>query len=135
MVVGRGRVPPEAGALLRRALEAGREALYHKARREPSEDAAVPVAPPPTISQPPTVAQQQADALVLVAESALHHALDPGAPGERYQVVVHVDAEVLADPAQPGESVLEGGAPVPAETSRRLTCDASRTVMRHGKKG
>ena len=44
------------------------------------------------------MAQQQADALALVAETALHHGLDPGAPGERYQVVVHVDAPVLADP-------------------------------------
>ena len=31
--------------------------------------------------------QQQADALALLAETALHHGLDPGAPGERYQVV------------------------------------------------
>ncbi len=87
------------------------------------------------MEKPPTVAQQQADALALVAESALHHALDPGAPGERYQVVVHVDAAVLADPDQPGQSLLEDGAHVSAETSRRLTCDASRTVMRHGKRG
>ena len=41
--------------------------------------------------------QQQADALALLAETALHHGIDPGAPGERYQVVVHVDAPVLAD--------------------------------------
>ena len=41
--------------------------------------------------------QQQADALELIAEAALRHELDPGAPGERYQVVVHVDAEVLED--------------------------------------
>ena len=129
MVVVRGRLTPETGALLRRALEAGREVLYQKARREPAADAAV------LVTQPPTVFQQQADALVLVAESALHHALDPGTPGERYQVVVHVDAAVLADPAQPGESMLEDGAHVSAETSRRLTCDASRTVMRHGKRG
>jgi hypothetical protein len=60
------------------------------------------------------LAQQQADALALLAESALHH-LDPGAPGERYQVVVHVDAQVLADPDQPGQSVLDGGARVSAE--------------------
>jgi hypothetical protein len=53
------------------------------------------------------MAQQQADALALLAETALHHELDPGAPGERYQVVVHVDAPVLADPDQPGQSVLE----------------------------
>ncbi|HEU5321459.1 MAG TPA: DUF222 domain-containing protein, partial [Methylomirabilota bacterium] len=79
----------------------------------------------------PTRAQQQADALALLAETALHHELDPGAPGERYQVVVHVDAAVLADPEQPGQSVLEEGSHVPAETSRRLACDASRVVMRH----
>ena len=77
------------------------------------------------------MAQQQVDALALLAEAALDHGLDPGAPGERYQVVVHVDAAVLADPDQPGQSVLEDGARVPAETSQRLACDASRVVMRH----
>ena len=55
------------------------------------------------------MAQQQADALALLAEAALDHGLDPGAPGERYQVVVHVDAAALADPEQPGQSVLEDG--------------------------
>ena len=64
-----------------------------------------------------------------------HHGLDPGAPGERYQVVVHVDAAALADPDQPGQSVLEDGARVSAETSRRLACDASRVVMRHDEDG
>ncbi|MBI3106160.1 MAG: DUF222 domain-containing protein, partial [Candidatus Rokubacteria bacterium] len=72
-----------------------------------------------------------ADALALLAESALHHELDPGTAGERYQVVVHVDAPVLADPEQPGQSVLEDGAHVSAEPSRRLACEASRVVMRH----
>jgi hypothetical protein len=41
------------------------------------------------------------------------------APGERYQVVVHVDAAVLADPTQPGESALEDGAGFP----RKRRCD------------
>ena len=76
--------------------------------------------------------QQQADALALVAETALRHELDPGAPGERYQVVVHVDAEVLADAAAPGQSALADGVRVPAGTSQRSACDASRVVMRHG---
>jgi len=84
---------------------------------------------------PPTRAQQHADALALLAETALHHEIDPGAPGERYQVVVHVDAAVLADPEQPGQSVLEEGGHVSAETSRRLACDASRVVMRHDDEG
>jgi hypothetical protein len=81
------------------------------------------------------MAQQQADALGLLAETALHHGIDPGAPGERYQVVVHVDAQVLADADGPGQSVLEGGARVPAETSQRLACDATRVVMRHDPDG
>jgi 5-methylcytosine-specific restriction endonuclease McrA len=77
------------------------------------------------------MAQRQADSLAMLAETALHQGLDPGAPGERYQVVVHVDAPALAEPDQPGQSVLEDGARVSAETSRRLACDASRVVMRH----
>ncbi len=81
------------------------------------------------------MAQRQADALALLAETALHHGLDPGAPGERYQVVVQADAPVLADPDQPGQSVLEEGTGVSAETSRRLACDASRVVMRHDEAG
>jgi len=81
------------------------------------------------------MAQQQADALGLIAETALHHGMDPGSPGERYQVVVHVDAAVLEDPDASGQSALEPGAHVSAETSRRLGCDASRVVMRHDPDG
>jgi hypothetical protein len=129
-VVVRGRLEPEVGAVFLRALEAARETLYQRRRREPSTDS-----PNDVLEDPPTFVQQQADALALVAETALHHDLDPGTPGERYQVVVHVDAPVLADPDQPGQSVLEAGAQVSAETSRRLACDASRVVMRHDADG
>jgi hypothetical protein len=125
MVVIRGRLEPEIGALVMQALAAARETLY-QTRRAAATDRA---------SEPPTMAQQQADALALIAEAALHHELDPGAPGERYQVVVHVDAPVLANPGQPGQSVLEDGTHVSAETSQRLTCDTSRTLMRHDEAG
>ena len=125
-VVLRGRLTPEVGALLLRALDAARATLYQKRR---ADEAVLPATDP--AGETPTRPQQQADALALLAETALHHELDPGAPGERYQVVVHVDAAVLADPAQPGQSVLEEGVHVPAGTSRRLACDASRVVMRH----
>src|SRR2546425_1835289 len=96
MVTIRGRLAPEVGAVLVQALAAAREALYQG----------------DVSAEPPTMAQQQADALALVAETALHHGIDPGAPGERYQVVVHVDAPALADPDQAGQSVLEWGAPL-----------------------
>jgi len=46
-----------------------------------------------------------------------------------------VDAAVLADPGQPGQSVLEAGSHVPAGTPQRLACDASRVVMRHDAEG
>jgi hypothetical protein len=107
MVIVRGRLEPDVGALLMQALAAARETLYQRARRE---EGAAPAEPS---ADAPSLAQQQADALALLAETALHHELDPGAPGERYQVVVHVDAAALADPAQPGQSVLEDGGGVP----------------------
>jgi 5-methylcytosine-specific restriction endonuclease McrA len=87
------------------------------------------------VEDAPTVEQQHADALVVLAESALHHGIDPGAPAERYQVVVHVDAEVLANADAPDQSVIENGPSVSAETSQRLACDASRVVMRHDRTG
>jgi hypothetical protein len=129
MVVLRGRLTPEAGAVLMRALDAAREALYQQGRQQ-TFDAPIDVS-----AETPAMAQQQADALTLLAETALHHGLDPGVSGERYQVVVHVDAPVLADPDAPGQSVLEDGVRVSAETSQRLACDASRVVMRHAADG
>jgi hypothetical protein len=70
-VIVRGRLTAEVGALLMQALAAARETLYQQARETEPE------------GEPPTMAQQQADALALLAETALHHGIDPGAPGER----------------------------------------------------
>ena len=119
MVIIRGRLTPEVGAVVRQALAAACDRLYVKPGAEPAGTLA------------PSPGQLQADALGMLAEAALHHDLDAGAPGERYQVVVHVDAPVLADPDQPGRSLLEDGAYSSAEESRRIACDASRVVMRH----
>jgi len=119
MVVIRGRLAPEVGAVVMKALEAARETLYQSSLPEVT----------------PTIAQQQADAIALVAETALHRGIDPGNAGDRYQVVVHVDAPVLADSDAPGQSVLDDDTHVSAETSRRLACDASRVVMRHDAQG
>ncbi len=75
----------------------------------------------------PTLAQRQADAIGTVAEAALAGGLDRGTAGDRYQVVLHVDAEALAEPADvpagtSGGAAAEsepraGGDRVPAETS------------------
>ena len=130
MMAIRGRLEPEVGELLVQALTAAREALYQRTHRTFTDPGSGDVP-----AETPALEQQQADALALLAETALHHGIDPGAPGERYQVVVHVDAPTLADPEAPGQSVLESGEHVSAETSRRLACDASRVVMQHARDG
>jgi 5-methylcytosine-specific restriction endonuclease McrA len=130
MVVIRGRLAPEVGAVVMKALDAARDTIYQKSWQTFADAMREGVS-----AETPTIAQQQADALALIAETALHQGIDPGTSGERYQVVVHVDAAVLADPDQPGASVLEDGVRVSAETSRRLACDASRVVMRHDAHG
>ncbi|MEW6442003.1 MAG: HNH endonuclease, partial [bacterium] len=55
--------------------------------------------------------------------------------GEAWQVVVHVDAPVLADPEEEGQCELEDGLHVSAETCRRVACDASVVTMTHGPNG
>ena len=67
-VVLRGRLAPAVGALPLRALAAARETLYQQRRGEqtakPSVDKSLDL---------PTMAQRQAEALALLAETALHH--------------------------------------------------------------
>ena len=83
MLVLRARLTPEVGAVLLRAVEAALEQV--------PTPAAVPAE-----GAEPTIAQRRADALGLVAESALAGGLDPGNPGDRFQVTVHVQADTLA---------------------------------------
>jgi len=125
-VVLRGRLTPEVGALLVKGLEAAGETLYRERRKEEAGSGSAD-----RVMDLPSPAQQRADALALMAEAALHQGLDPGHPAEHYQVVVHVDAPVLSDSEQPGQTVLETGTHVSAETSQRLACDATRVVMKH----
>ncbi|NIY07538.1 MAG: DUF222 domain-containing protein, partial [Gemmatimonadetes bacterium] len=77
--------------------------------------------------------RRRADALGLLAERAMAAGFGGadgrGAPvsgtrAERYQVMLHVDADTLDAEAEPGRSELEDGTRVSAETSRRLACDA-----------
>ncbi len=130
MLVVRGRLSPEVGAVVQRALEAASDRLYDDANGRSDAEAK---------SEEVTVGQRRADALALVAESALAADLDRGTAGDRYQVVVHVDADGLGmgDDAHTGQSAVELDDPVDvsAETSRRLACDASSVVMTHAPDG
>ena len=154
MVVFRGRLSPETGAVVRRALEAAGDRLRTDV--------------PPEEAAETSFGQRQADALGLVAESALASDLDRGTAGDRYQVVLHVEAETLrtdtpecaprvsaetfcelaSHPAAVdgavtsslrtgGHAALEDadGLRVPTETARRMACDAGAVVMRHTSDG
>ncbi|MGE0816247.1 MAG: DUF222 domain-containing protein [Vicinamibacterales bacterium] len=127
MVVIRGRLTPEVGAVLQRALEAAADRLFLDAQ---SAEADAPR------GEAVGAAQRRADAIGLLAETALSAGLDAGTAGDRYQVVVHLEASATADVAGGGTVELDHGpAYVSAETSRRLACDASVVTMTHDPDG
>ena len=109
MVVLRGRLPPEVGALLLRAVEAAMEQV-----------------PATADGGEPTIAQRRADALGLVAESALAGGLDPDNPADRFQVTVHVQADAL-----PARDPADAAPRVAAET-REVSLTLSEPVAPAG---
>jgi hypothetical protein len=113
-LVLRGRLAPEEGALLLRALEAARDSLWERAT-PPERGSAEPR---------PTNAQ----ALVALTEAALASDRGSSRGGDRYQVVVHVDADALAGNAEVA-CTLDDGPAIAAETARRLACDASLVAL------
>ena len=148
MYVVKGRLDPEVGAVLMRAIEAAGDALFAeewrgRGRTGPDEDQVDP-------------AQRRADAVGLLAERALAagfgqrtevgsetgpaaapetEAPISGSRAERYQVVLHVEAATLKEAGEPCMSELEDGTRVSAETARRLSCDASRVVAQCSEEG
>ena len=129
MLVIRGRLSPELGAVVQRALEAAGERLYQGAKSRARAHDRDTQPEDPTESS--TAGQRRADALGLLAESALAADFDRGSAGDRYQVVVHVEAETLREGSEAGQSALDDGVGVSADTSRRVACDAATVVMRH----
>ena len=135
MFVVRGRLTPEVGAVVCRALDAATEQLRQEAKDAETQNV-----------EEATPARRRADALGLLAESALAATLDPGTAGDRYQVVVHVDPETLKEdgsaetPVTDGRSDGNGSAETPkacdgrdgnvsAETSM-TACDGQKSDTR-----
>jgi hypothetical protein len=127
-LVIRGRLAPEEGALFLRALEAARDSLWARNNRMDEGGSAEP----PVEPRRPT----NTEALAAMAEAALASGQAARSGGERYQLVVHVDADALAgDGAGGGGCELEDGLALAPETARRLSCDSSvvRIAERGGK--
>jgi len=80
----------------------------------------------------------RADALGLLAEAALASDLDRGCAGDRYQVVLHMEAHTGVAAGDRLATTMEldhGALHVSAETSRRLSCDAAVVRMQHDADG
>jgi hypothetical protein len=69
-----------------------------------------------------------------MAESFLKHGAAALSGGDRHQVVVHVDVTTLHD-GTAGRCELEQGPAIPAETARRLSCDASIVTLLENDRG
>jgi len=125
MYVVHGRLDPEVGALLMRAIEAAGDALF----RDDSDEAPE---------------HRRADAMGLLAERALATGFGDAESGEspvsgtraeRYQIMLHVEQPTLESDSEPGMAHFEDGTRVSAETCRRLACDASLVTVRHAPDG
>jgi hypothetical protein len=81
--------------VVQRALEAAAERLFRETRGASSGD---------VMAEDRTPAQRRADALALLAESALAANFDGGTAGDRYQVVLHVEAGDTASDGPTSES-------------------------------
>ena len=104
-----GRLDAEGGATLQTALNA--------------------LSGPPTPDDKRTPRQRRADSLVELAHQKLDSGTLPEVGGQRPHLAVTVSMATLAN--QPGSPAadLEWAQPIPAETARRLACDAAVTPI------
>ena len=127
------RMGTEPGAAFITAIEslaerdARRERAQQKkaraARGEPEKERSDDVAR----ARERTTARRLA-ALTTLAEAAADTGRRAGDPPRR-EVVVHVDAAVLADDAAAGRAYLEGGPALPPALARRMLCEATIVTM------
>ena len=123
-VVLHGRFPPEMAARILSALEA---AMAAHAAEQPAADwgqehSGPPDVPRGTPAPKPPVTVRRADALAWMADRLFEAGDAPALAPDRHEVVVHVDAEVLAGGGT-GRCEIEPHSALAGETARRLCCD------------
>lgn len=141
--VFRGRLPPDQGALVMKALEAADAALRADAVEDKNASAEAA-----RLSQPASWAERQADALTLMAETVLAHGPRGLAAGDRHLVTVHVNVKALASaaksPEEAAEAALEAddiqchlhdGPALARDVVRRFACDASVVALLENERG
>ncbi len=115
-------IPAEMGAVVIKALEA--------AMAEYEDEYSVENVSAETSEAHEPHAARRADALCRMAEQHLANAALPVKQADRYQVVLHVDANALEQTADPRSCTIEHGPPIADDTARRIACDASVVTMR-----
>ena len=133
-LVIKATLPAEAGAVFISAMEAAVKAApptLTEAEKDVSAETQNPVL---RIMGTNRLTHQRADALARMAESYLKHAEKELSASERQQIVVHVDIQTLKE-STAGRCELEHGPSLPAETVRRLACDASLVTVIENEQG
>jgi len=113
---------PDEAELILRAVDRARELRAAQADRAPREGDGDVSAETPWPSR--------ADGMVRLAESFLAGPPVSASGGERFQVMVHLDQEVL-EPEGAWSATLEDGTRVCAETLRRVACDCALVGVGH----
>jgi len=120
---------PDEADLILRAVERAREVRAQEAgpNAQEGEPRAQEAKPPRPEAEATGVSAEgcwpsRADGAVRVAESFLAEHQVTGTGGERFQVMVHLDQEVLG-PEGAWAATLEDGSRLSAETLRRVACD------------
>jgi hypothetical protein len=147
------RLPPEVGALVKKALEIAGNIV----REHSEEDARARIQASAVARSQEEIASgtwavndkershaaRRADALRLVFETFLattSEEIEATASADRYQVVVHVDQAVLAEPvaatgSEPHRCELDDGPALALDTVRRLGCDGTIVGIVEGEDG
>jgi hypothetical protein len=129
------RLPPEIGAVVRKALEVAGDVLRERAGETRDR---IPPPPPSAVgwaldAPEHSHAARRADALRHIVETflaALAEESEGHSSADRYQVVVHVDQAVLAratapSSLEPHDCEIDDGPSLALDTARRLACDAT----------
>ena len=87
-----------------------------------------------TFIRGPSRTVRRADALAWMAERLFDSGDAPALAPDRHEIVVHVEAEVLAD-GRAGRCEIEHRTAIAAETARRLCCDAGIVPVVDGANG
>jgi len=121
-----GRLSPEQGALIAKALDAAEEQLFEEQKQVPQEvPSEIEQNLPIDKVMPHAFESRRADALERMAESFLAGVQGESAGGDRYLINIHTEIETLKEDGTGAESEIEDRGHVSAETSRRMACDCS----------